>query len=152
MIEEGKIIAEQRGFYKPLKLSISHKPTTSSGEIGIGENNMANKSFTDFVSDNDQEFSSAKLSSIVNIPFTLKSVKKEKLGAYDGVIITTTEKFDADDKNTDEFYTTSGVLVKKFTTDDITQTLSNGDTIGPLKIISAKSKSTGRNYLDVVAA
>ena len=58
---------------------------------------------------------------------------------------------DADDKNTDQFYTTSVVIVKKLTTDEILTTLSTGDTIGPLKVISVQSKSSGRNYLDVVS-
>jgi len=111
---------------------------------------MTQKSFADFTSDSDQEFDSAKLSSIVNIPFTLKNVKAEKLGNYDGIIITITEKMDVDDKNTDQLYTTSTILVKKLTTEDILSTLKGGATIGPMKVISVKSKSSGRNYLDIV--
>ena len=112
---------------------------------------MTQKSFTDFVNDNEEDFNSVKLSSIINIPFTIKNVKKEKLGNFDGIIITITDEIEADGKTTTEFYTTSQVLVKKLTTDEILTTLSTGDTIGPLKVISVKSKSSGRNYLDVVA-
>lgn len=112
---------------------------------------MTQRNFTDFVDEEEQEFNSVKLSSIVNIPFTIKKVRKEKLGQFDGIIIEITNELEADGKTTTEFYTTSSVLVKKLGKDEVITALDSGDTIGPVKVISVKAKSSGRNYLDIVA-
>lgn len=71
MIENGKKIAQERGYYDPLRLSISQKTYASSGEVGNGRHvNMAD--IPDVVESDGVPYIGKKL-------FTEKNVRKVKI-------------------------------------------------------------------------
>ena len=92
-------------------------------------------------------------------PFTIKAIRDTPFSGekYDpvpnAVTLTTTEDYEVDGKKFHEFFATWKVVTEKLKQTKLREDVSNGKTIGPIKLTQKDSKKRpGSKYYDLVPA
>ncbi len=97
---------------------------------------------------------SQSLKKIDGKSFTITAVEdsdyEDKGETHKGVKITTKEKFDLEGEKVSKFHTTRIAVVSKLGSTQLREDLKNGIEIGPMVCEEVKSKTGGKDYIDLV--
>lgn len=100
---------------------------------------------SDFVVTGD----ATKLSNLDDKTFTIVAVQDKPYEDTSGVAVTTKETFEFDGKKYNKFYTTRTAIVSKLTNAKLREYLTDGNELGPLRIVSRVSPKSHRTYFDL---